>query len=194
MFYGTHAMRPGYCQYAFAPEGRALRPCTQRGTYHVGSMLMCWMHGKAFFEALEQQATEHKQLRFHLKTLLMRADPDAGARKEAARELASGLIDPADIASKVRITGPKQVVYFMERDGMVKIGISKDVSKRMKQVSKGSSMIPGMTLGPVTLLGTMPGGRDQEFKLHRQFRHLRVDGEWFHLTDEIKDYIAQRAS
>lgn len=189
MFHGTPVNISQQCQHVSQREGAGSRLCKQRAYLQVGSLVMCWAHGKSFFDAMEKQAEEHGPLRFWMKKLLIRVDPALGAPKDYAKSL----IDTEQLAAKAKHKGPESRVYFMERDGMVKIGISKDVPKRCKEVSRGSAMIVGMTLGPVTLLGTMPGGRDQEFQLHRQFRHLRVDGEWFHFTEEIKDYIAQRA-
>ena len=78
----------------------------------------------------------------------------------------------------------RQRVYFMEREGLVKIGISSNVPKRVQEVSRGSSMISGMTVGPVRLLGTRPGGRDEESRLHKLFKEARVAGEWFRLSED----------
>lgn len=72
----------------------------------------------------------------------------------------------------------------MEREGLVKIGISSNVQKRVQEVSRGSSMIAGMTVGPVQLLGTRPGGREEETRLHRMFHSSNVGGEWFRLSEE----------
>jgi hypothetical protein len=78
----------------------------------------------------------------------------------------------------------RQRVYFMEREGLVKIGISSNVPKRVQEVSRGSSMISGMTVGPVRLIGTRPGGRDEESRLHKLFKAARVGGEWFRLSED----------
>lgn len=78
----------------------------------------------------------------------------------------------------------RQRVYFMEREGLVKIGISSNVEKRVQEVSRGSSMVAGMTVGPVRLLGTRPGGREEETRLHRMFSASNVGGEWFRLSEE----------
>jgi hypothetical protein len=72
----------------------------------------------------------------------------------------------------------------MEREGLVKIGISSNVPKRVQEVSRGSSMVSGMTVGPVRLIGTRPGGREEEARLHRKFRASNVGGEWFKLSEE----------
>jgi hypothetical protein len=81
-------------------------------------------------------------------------------------------------------------VYFMERDGYVKIGMSKNVQQRLDQVSRGSAMMPGMTVGPVRLLAKIPGGREQEYALHRRFAALHVHGEWFRPGEALTGYIA----
>jgi T5orf172 domain len=86
----------------------------------------------------------------------------------------------------------RAAVYFLERDGLIKIGTSAGVAKRARDIGKGSSMICGMTVGPVRVLGTMPGDHRHEDYLHRRFHHLRVDGEWFLPGEDLCLFIARR--
>jgi hypothetical protein len=88
-------------------------------------------------------------------------------------------------------TKRRERVYFMAREGLIKIGMSSNVQKRMQEVSRGSSMIEGMTVGPVELLGTVSGGRVREKRLHLQFQDLRVGGEWFQDAPELREAIQE---
>lgn len=72
-----------------------------------------------------------------------------------------------------------EVVYFCRRESLIKIGTTTNVTKMMAAISRGSCMPEGMTIGPVELLATTPGGCQFENKLHHQFADDRVSGEWF---------------
>lgn len=69
-------------------------------------------------------------------------------------------------------------VYFVEAKnlGLVKIGFSKDPSKRLKDLQTGS---PDELEG----LFTFPGTKQKEKELHRKLHRFRVRGEWFKLDD-----------
>ena len=86
---------------------------------------------------------------------------------------------------------PRSVVYFARRDGFIKIGTTQILRDRLRQISKGSGMIPGMTIGPVELLAVVPGDRYEEKRLHQRFAHLRVGGEWFLPDDELMGFITE---
>lgn len=75
-------------------------------------------------------------------------------------------------------------VYFAGSGGQVKIGWSRKVSARLAQLQTGSPI-------PIKLLGTMPGGRAVERRLHQQFAHLRLAGEWFADDPELLAYIGE---
>ena len=86
----------------------------------------------------------------------------------------------------------RSLVYFIERDGLIKIGTSVSFEKRADDIGKGSSMIRGMTVGPVRVIATMPGDHRHEGFLHRRFGCLRVDGEWFLPDGDLCDFIGRR--
>lgn len=97
-------------------------------------------------------------------------------------------------AAKIERESARQatsVVYFMERDGFVKIGHSATLATRQQAISKGSTLIEGMTVGPVRLLATIPGGVKKERFMHEKFAAKRVGGEWFLLDDELWDFITK---
>lgn len=70
------------------------------------------------------------------------------------------------------------MVYFIrcELTLAVKIGITFDVGKRMAQLQTACP-------GKLTLLGSMVGTNAMESEFHQRFSHLRLEGEWFNLTD-----------
>ncbi|MEH0417814.1 GIY-YIG nuclease family protein [Streptomyces sp. B21-083] len=72
------------------------------------------------------------------------------------------------------------VVYFVERDGLIKIGTTTNLHARIRNLGQGGCKMPeGMTVGPVTLLASTPGDRLDESNYHERFRKQRVGGEWF---------------
>jgi hypothetical protein len=75
-------------------------------------------------------------------------------------------------------------VYFADAGGQIKIGWSRKVAARLAQLQTGSA-------SPIKLLGTIPGGRGTERRLHERFAHLRLSGEWFVAAPELLAYIAE---
>lgn len=82
-----------------------------------------------------------------------------------------------------------QSVYFIADIDRtkVKIGIAKDVKRRLRALQKMSST-------GLSLLAVMPGGRPKEIELHERFAELRSHGEWFHLSDDLQSYIHEHSS
>lgn len=78
-------------------------------------------------------------------------------------------------------------VYFAEAGNRIKIGWSKRVASRVATLQTGNS-------APVRLLGTTPGGRALERRLHQEFAHARIAGEWFLPTPELRARIAALAT
>lgn len=71
-------------------------------------------------------------------------------------------------------------VYFVEREGLIKIGTTTNLRSRLKTLGKGGSMPPGMTVGPVKLLASTRGTRVEEREYHEKFRKQRIPKtEWF---------------
>ena len=95
---------------------------------------------------------------------------------------------------KARSLRHASVVYFVEREGFIKIGTTRNLRARLPSLAQGSCKMPaGVTAGPVTLLATTPGDRETESSYHDRFRRQRVAGEWFRpnkallrLIDDLK--------
>lgn len=79
------------------------------------------------------------------------------------------------------------MVYFIADtvNDVVKIGYTKDVKKRLKQLQTSNSNV-------LVLLGYMDGNEVEERNTHLLFSKFRLEGEWFRLdsdNDVILDYI-----
>lgn len=128
------------------------------------------------------------------REIFARACIDAGILARYLRDEDRDAVREQELADKVPtarahrrrpVDVKPSVVYFMRREGLIKIGVTTDVVKRAKAISKGSSMATGMTIGPVEVLATTPGDGAFESRLHRQFAASRVDGEWFRPTPRL---------
>lgn len=75
-----------------------------------------------------------------------------------------------------------QYIYFIEMTGLVKIGVTGNVQKRFREIS---NYVPFET----ALLGVMNGDDMDEEKIQRSIKHLRFRGEWFTLTDRLREWI-----
>ena len=120
-------------------------------------MVFCRRHTDVFFESLREQTHDSRPLRAWMKETVRRADQsdrfvDSRNRSEHRDARRNELVELAS-----RVPPKDSVVYFVEREGLVKIGITKKLDKRLKEISGGSAMIEGMTIGPVRLLGSIPG-------------------------------------
>lgn len=160
--------------------------CYQPPTVQLGTVAMCPGHAQRFARSLEKQLQRDAPLRGRLRQLLDRAEPKT-TPTAAADELRSQMIELAQ-----SLEPPQERVYFMESvEGLIKIGVSRDPLKRVREVNRGSSNIEGMRVGGIQLLGTMAGGRAQEKRLHRRFAHLRAAGEWFWANEELRAAVKE---
>jgi hypothetical protein len=67
----------------------------------------------------------------------------------------------------------------------VKIGRASNIAKRMRALQSAS---------PVTLklLAVLSTNQNDELELHKRWAHLRGQGEWFQLSDELLAFIRSR--
>lgn len=73
-------------------------------------------------------------------------------------------------------------VYFIQCEGRIKIGLSRNADGRLKELSTGAP-------AKLVFLARVPGGRQLETALHRRLRDYRVYGEWFHDCDDVRDVM-----
>lgn len=75
-------------------------------------------------------------------------------------------------------------IYFLQESslGAIKIGFAANVNTR-------KCNIQGANPSKVTILGAIPGGPEEETKIHEQFAHLRIRGEWFKPGEDLLEFI-----
>ncbi|MDC8803941.1 GIY-YIG nuclease family protein [Halomonas pacifica] len=74
-------------------------------------------------------------------------------------------------------------VYFVRRsDGVVKIGSTMNVARRMEQLSSGAAE-------DLELLGHINGSTLFEKAIHRELADHRKHGEWFYQAPEVIAYV-----
>jgi hypothetical protein len=85
----------------------------------------------------------------------------------------------------------QSVIYFIsteQNQNLVKIGYTTNLESRLRSLRTGSP-------DELQIHLVVPGSREDERKLHRQFSSLRVRREWFKRDQAIDDFIARhRAS
>lgn len=74
-------------------------------------------------------------------------------------------------------------IYFamMMPTDRIRISSSVDPMKRIQELK-------------LSMLGLMPGGRELEVKLHEKFSDEKLTGEWFRLSERIKNYINENCT
>jgi hypothetical protein len=80
--------------------------------------------------------------------------------------------------------GDQGYVYFMEAEGepVIRIGTTCDLAGRLAHHQSSHYR-------ELRYMRVVPGGRDKEQRWHRDWAHLRIRGEWFELTDDLKAAI-----
>lgn len=75
-------------------------------------------------------------------------------------------------------------VYFARKVSdptEIKIGTANNLETRLGAVARA--------VGPIHLVGSMPGGVATEREIQVRFSHLRIEGEWFRSSEELETYI-----
>lgn len=98
--------------------------------------------------------------------------------------------------SAVSISGEKlssgaYFIYFIfnEPSQAIKIGLAKDVEKRLKALQTSNSTKLRL-IKTVQVVGR-EGAQTLEKALHKQFDHLRLNGEWFKAESDLFNYIEE---
>lgn len=80
----------------------------------------------------------------------------------------------------------ERLVYYVRRpDGAIKIGTTWNLKTRMQAFRNVTA---------VELLASHSGGQVAEAALHRRFKHLRLDGEWFDPGEDLLAHIRHVAA
>lgn len=96
----------------------------------------------------------------------------------------SEAINSAESSHSVPPRGRQNRVYFIhnaERN-IIKIGITRSPDQRLRSLQTASP-------DPLIMLGHIEGGRDIEAEFHERFAEYRCYGEWFTLTEQIKQEV-----
>jgi T5orf172 domain len=73
-------------------------------------------------------------------------------------------------------------IYFLQRrDGLIKIGTTRDIGKRVRALQKSH--------GILAILKTIEGGLAEERAIHRRFKRHHEFGEWFRPEAELLSFI-----
>lgn len=159
------------------------RMCGNGTNYQVGPLGICTKHFDVLMAGVMDVARGSEHEAEVMRLALRRAEIGRRAAEREAQEALHAT------------QGRPPVIYFAEREGLVKIGKTVNVPQRMQTLGAGGSMVPGMTVGPVRLLATMPGGTKEERKLHRRFCRQRVHSryEWFRFEGPLREYVESLA-
>lgn len=166
-----------------------VRVCSRDARDTFGGMPVCWQHHRKMLEVVVQElrhpaGREHNEL-ITRENNTLRRDVEHALRVMDNEEQ---LTKKAAADKRRRQTS---VVYFIERDGFIKIGVTSNLRNRLHALSRGGQMPEGMTVGPVDLLATMPGNISNESWLHRKFAQHRIPRtEWFYPADELTAFIS----
>lgn len=79
-----------------------------------------------------------------------------------------------------------EVVYFLRAGDAIKIGYTTNLATRQRSLETASAV-------PLELLAFVPGDRNEEARLHREWGHLHIRGEWFRADEELLRYIRMLA-
>ena len=75
-----------------------------------------------------------------------------------------------------------EFVYFIYDNSNIKIGFTKNIKKRMKELQTSNS-------NKLMLLGYINGDINKEQFLHNQFKNYQILNEWFKPDQALIDYI-----
>ena len=89
-------------------------------------------------------------------------------------------------------TKHRSKVYFILVDGYCKIGITTNLTHRIRTLRKNSSNHPKLERirdNKIEVISIFDGARKEEQELHRRFKRERVSGEWFEFSEDIKSFL-----
>jgi hypothetical protein len=78
----------------------------------------------------------------------------------------------------------KYHLYFVEAAAVnaMKIGITGDLDQRLAGIQQALPI-------NIELAATVRGTTRQEHALHLRFAHIRMRGDWFQITDELRSFV-----
>ena len=121
------------------------------------------------------------------RALLLQARDSKDAKKVAdSLDAAISILLPIameakGIASRTKTTSEPKLVYVIESNGLLKIGVSKSPQERLKSIRTGHPS--------ARLIASFPGGFELEGKLHKRFCANNIGGEWFVPSQRIENIV-----
>ena len=73
------------------------------------------------------------------------------------------------------------MIYLIDQDNYYKIGYTSNLERRLKEYSTHNINFK--------LIDTIEGDKSFEDLLHKKFKHLKYNNEWFHKNAEILEYF-----
>lgn len=91
------------------------------------------------------------------------------------------------MAAVLKGAPPKHIVYFVGNPEIpyVKIGTTSTMESRLRALQGGFPV-------PIMVYMALPGGRPVEWYFHQAYKHLRREGEWFALKDELAELLRKK--
>ena len=90
--------------------------------------------------------------------------------------------DKTEFINGVFLRKESDHLYFIQGKDSIKIGRSNDVLRRLSQLQVSSPT-------KLEIIRVFYGRGCYEFTAHWAFQHIRINGEWFHDTPEIRNFI-----
>jgi hypothetical protein len=79
------------------------------------------------------------------------------------------------------------VVYFIKAGTAIKIGRTTNLAARLRALATASAV-------PLELLAAVRGGRQLEARLHRQWQHFHLRGEWFRADEALLRFVHEQVA
>lgn len=157
--------RPESPYYWVYLERRGLRGIREK------TMIPCRHNNPHMTKELRRQAEE-----YYLQRMSELAAADALDRQRARLPLVTKQATP-------QTNSPSGwcYVYFIQDGTRVKIGRTANLVNRLRNLQTANS-------SPLTLIAHFPAHQIIEEAIHRHFKHLHQQGEWFHLTPELATF------
>lgn len=79
------------------------------------------------------------------------------------------------------------LVYFLACRNYVKVGHSINAAVRAAEIQR---MVPYQ----LSVIGVLPGGQEEEARVHKALARRRHHNEWFHMNDDLERVIAMETA
>lgn len=145
------------CQYISSGGGRCVSFAEDR---LLLDLQLCPNHYHILFRKILRDVAQIPDLQQKIRTTIARID---NPKQRLKRDLPAA-----------------SLIYFVRRGHHIKIGVTTDIGRRMRELERGANMAPGMRNTSCELLHVQPGTVEDETRLHSEFMAYRIAGtEWF---------------